>query len=278
MIDGNTKVYGVLGQPVRHSLSPAMHNAAFSALGLDAVYLPLPVDDIADAVRGIRALGLAGVSVTIPFKESMIPYLDAIDATSRQIGAVNTVKIEQTKEGRLLHGSNTDWIGVVRALREVTTLKDKHVVVLGSGGSARAVGFGLLAAGARVALSSRDANKGQELASRLRCLWVPLTMADSLRGEILINTTSVGMNSEESLIQPFTLHHYDIVMDIVYSPLHTRLLRDGTMAGCTIVTGLEMLLFQGVAQFELWTGKKAPVAIMRQALLDALENREKGEH
>jgi shikimate dehydrogenase len=237
----------------------------------------MPVDNIADAIHGIRALGLAGVSITIPFKESVIPYLDSIDATSRKIGAVNTVKIEETREGRFLHGSNTDWIGAVSALREVTTLKDKHVVMLGSGGSARAVGFGLLAAGAKVALCSRNADKGQELASRLRCLWAPLTMVDSLRGDILINTTSVGMNSEESLIQPFTLHHYDVVMDIIYSPLYTRLLRDGTMAGCKVVNGLEMLLFQGVAQFELWTGKKAPVAAMRQALVDAVENHGKGE-
>jgi len=277
MIGRNTKIYGVLGQPVRHSLSPAMHNAAFTALGIDAVYLPMPVDDIGDAIRGIRALGLAGASVTIPFKEAVIPHLDSIDATSRKIGAVNTVRIEETEGGRFLHGSNTDWIGVIGALREVTTLKDKHVVVLGSGGSARAVGFGLLAAGARLALCSRDAHKGQELASRLRCLWAPLTMVDSLRGDILINTTSVGMNSDESLIQPFTLHHYDVVMDIVYSPLYTCLLRDGTMAGCKVISGLEMLLFQGVAQFELWTGKKAPVAAMRQALLDAVESRGKGE-
>jgi shikimate dehydrogenase len=277
MIGGDTKVYGVLGRPVRHSLSPAMHNAAFAALGLDAVYLPLPADNIADAVCGIRALGLAGASITIPFKESVIPYLDSIDATSRKIGAINTVKIEETKGGRLLHGSNTDWIGAVSALREVTALQGKLVVALGSGGSARAVGFGLLAAGAKVTLCSRDADKGQELASSLRCLWAPLTIAGSLRGDILINTTSVGMNSEESLIQPFTLRHYDIVMDIVYSPLYTRLLRDGAIAGCKVVNGLEMLLFQGVAQFELWTGEKAPVAIMRQALLDALENREKGE-
>jgi len=270
-------VYGVLGRPVRHSLSPVMHNAAFAALGIDAVYLPMLVDDIGDAICGIRALGLAGISITIPFKESVISHLDSIDATSRKIGAVNTVKIEETKNGRVLLGSNTDWIGAVSALREVTTLKDKHVVVLGSGGSARAVGFGLLAAGAKVALCSRNASKGQELAARLRCLWVPLTMVDSLRGDILINTTSVGMNSEESLIQPFTLHHYDVVMDIIYSPLHTRLLRDGAMAGCKIVNGLEMLLFQGVAQCELWTGKKAPVATMRQALLGALENRGKRE-
>jgi len=277
MIGGNTKVYGVLGQPVRHSLSPVMHNAAFVAQGIDAVYLPMPVDDIADAMRGIRALGLAGVSITIPFKEAVIPYLDSIDATSRKIGAVNTVKIEDTKDGRFLHGSNTDWIGVIGALREATTLKDKHVVVLGSGGSARAVGFGLIAAGAKVALCSRNADKGQELASRLRCLWVPLAMVDALRGHILVNTTSVGMNSDESLIQPFTLHHYDVVMDIIYSPLHTRLLRDGAMAGCKVVNGLEMLLFQGVAQWELWTGKKAPVDVMRQALLDVIEARGKGE-
>jgi len=272
MIGGNTKVYGVLGQPVRHSLSPVMHNAAFAVLGIDAVYLPMPVDDIADAIRGIRALGVAGVSVTIPFKEVVMPYLDYVDETSRKIGAVNTIKIEETAEGRFLHGSDTDWMGAVRALQEVVALKDKHVVVLGSGGSTRAVGFGLLEAGAKVTLCSRNPQKGQELASRLHCLWVPLTMVDALRGDILVNTTSVGMNSDESLMQPFTLHHYDVVMDIIYSPLHTHLLRDAAMAGCKIIHGLEMLLFQGVAQFELWTGKKAPVATMRQALLSVVSD------
>ncbi|MDR3089489.1 MAG: shikimate dehydrogenase [Desulfobulbaceae bacterium] len=270
MIDGNTQVYGVLGQPVRHSLSPLMQNAAFAVLGIDAVYLPMPVDDIADAVRGIRALGLAGASVTIPFKESVMPYLDYVDDIARKIGAVNTVRIEESGESRLLRGSNTDWIGAVRALTEVITLKDRHVVVLGSGGSARAVGFGLLDAGAKVTLCSRDARKGQELASRLRCLWVPLTMVDALRGDILVNTTSVGLNSDETLMRPFSLHQYDVVMDIVYSPLHTRLLCDAAMAGCKIIHGLEMLLFQGVAQFELWTGKKAPVTAMRQALLSVV--------
>jgi len=274
MIDGNTKVYGILGQPVRHSLSPVMQNAAFAAAGLNAVYLPLPVDNIADAIRGIRALGLAGVSVTIPFKEAVMPYLDSIDATSRQIGAVNTIKIEETAEGRFLRGSNTDWVGAVGALREVTALENKHAVILGSGGSARAVGFGLLDAGAKVTLCSRNPDKGQDLASRLRCLWAPLAMVDGLRGDILVNTTPVGMNSDESPVESSIPRHYGVVMDIVYSPLHTRLLRDAAMAGCKIIHGLEMLLFQGVAQFELWTGKKAPVAVMRQALLSMVEGSE----
>ena len=272
MIDGNTKLYSILGRPVHHSLSPVMHNAAFAVLGIDAIYLPMPVDDIADAIRGIRALGVAGASITIPFKETVMPYLDQIDETSRKIGAVNTIKIEETAEGRSLNGSNTDWVGAVRALREVTELQDKHVVVLGSGGSARAVGFGLVDAGAKVTLCSRNPHKGQELAARLCCLWVPLSMFDALRGDILVNTTTVGMNSDESLAQPFTLYHYNVVMDIIYSPLHTRLLRDAAMVGCRIIHGLEMLLFQGVAQFELWTGKKAPVAAMRQALLSVVSN------
>jgi len=272
MIDGNTQVYGILGQPVRHSLSPTMQNAAFAAAGLDAVYVPLPVDDIAHAISGIRALGLAGVSVTIPFKEKVMPYLDAVDATAQKIGAVNTIKIEETAEGRFLHGSNTDWMGAVGALREVTALNDTMVVILGSGGSARAVGFGLLDAGAKVTLCSRNPHKGQELASSLGCRWQPLSMLDTLGGDILVNTTSVGMNSDESLVRPASLSHYGVVMDIIYSPLRTRLLRDAAMAGCKIIHGLEMLLFQGVAQFELWTGKTAPVAVMRQALFSMVED------
>jgi len=272
MIHGNTKVYGILGQPVRHSLSPVMHNAAFAALGIDAVYLPMPVDDIEGAVRGIRALGFGGVSVTIPFKEAVLPYLDEVDETSRRIGAVNTIKIAETIEGRFLRGSNTDWVGAVRALQEVTALQDRHVVVLGSGGSARAVGFGLLNAGAKVTLCSRNRHKGQELAARLRCLWQPLAMVDAVGGDILVNTTSVGMNSDDSLMPAQTLRHYQVVMDIIYSPLHTRLLRDAAMAGCTIIHGLEMLLFQGVAQFELWTEREAPVAVMRQALLSMVSD------
>lgn len=275
-IDGSTKVYGIIGNPVTHSKSPVMQNSAFAALTENCVYVPLPVTDLAAALSGLRGLGLWGASVTIPHKEAIIPLLDSVDPLAKRIGAVNTIKVVETAGSRQLHGFNTDWIGANRALTERIEPAGKRVIVLGAGGSARAIGFGLREAGAAVTLCSRTEKRGRALAADLGCDWHSLADIAELHGDILINATSVGMQPDvdATLVRQQALAGYQVVMDIVYAPLKTRLLREAEAAGCLTVNGLEMLLYQGVAQFELWTGRIAPVDVMRTALLAATGNLE----
>lgn len=275
MINGSTKLFGIIGNPVKHSLSPAMHNRAFAELGLNCAYLPFCVSDVQTAMAGMKALGIMGASVTIPHKQTVIEGLDGIDPVAEKIGAVNTLQIKyDSQERSLLYGSNTDWLGANRALLDKTPLKGKKAIILGAGGSARAIGFGLQEEGATVSLCSRTEESGKQLASALQCAWHPLTEADSLEADILINATSVGMAPKDqmSLVSQQAVGNFGTVMDIVYAPLKTKLLQDAERAGCQIVNGLEMLLFQGVAQFELWTDTKAPVAVMRQELMVATGN------
>jgi shikimate dehydrogenase len=267
-INGKTLLYGILGNPVTHSLSPAMHNAALAASDINGVYLPFPAPDITAAVTGIRGLGVQGVSVTIPHKENVMNLLDAIDPVAAKIGAVNTVI---NREG-ILTGLNTDWLGATRALEEEIELSGAEAVLLGAGGSARAIGFGLLEKGTKVVLCSRTESRGRALADELGCPWVPLTDARELSGDILINATSVGMEPhvENTPVPEQILSRFQVIMDIVYAPKKTRLLQEAEASGCIIINGLEMLLYQGVAQFELWTGESAPVGVMRKALHEAL--------
>jgi shikimate dehydrogenase len=265
-IDGRTKIYGIMGMPVSHSLSPAMHNAAFRAAGLNNVYVPFPVDDVQKALQGFRTLRICGVSVTIPHKQAVIPFLDKLDPVAERIGAVNTLVIDA--DGTI-SGHNTDWLGANRALTDHLPLAGKKVVLLGAGGSARAIGFGLLEAGASLVLCSRTPKRGRALARDLNCDWEPLSAAAQLEGDILINATSVGMApaSEAMPVTEACLDAFPVVMDIVYSPLNTTLLQKAEQKGCVTVNGLAMLLYQGAAQFELWTGKTAPVEVMRETLM-----------
>jgi shikimate dehydrogenase len=267
-INGKTALYGIIGNPVTHSLSPAMHNAALTATAINGVYLPFPAPDIEAAVTGIRGLGIQGASVTIPHKEKVMHLLDEVDPVATRIGAVNTI----TRKDDKLIGRNTDWLGATRALEEESNLQGAQVVLLGAGGSARAIGFGLLERGATLVLCSRTESRGRSLADDLGCSWVSLTEAEELSGNILVNATSVGMQPdiEASPVPGLILSRFQVVMDIVYAPMKTRLLREAEATGCIIINGLEMLLYQGVAQFELWTGKSAPVSVMRNALWEAL--------
>jgi len=271
-VDGTTEIYGIMGFPVAHSLSPAMHNCAFADLSLNKIYVPFPVADVAAALQGFRALGVRGVSVTIPHKQAVLPFLDSIDPVAAAIGAVNTLII---KNGRI-HGLNTDWLGANRALAQVMELAGRRVLLLGAGGSARAIGFGLREAGAEVILASRTPERGRQLAADLACEWHPLQDAVNISAEALVNATTVGMAPaiEQSPVPALDLSKFRVVMDIVYSPLETRLLREAARAGCQVVGGLEMLLFQGAAQFEIWTGQEAPLAAMRGALLGRINKSE----
>jgi len=258
-----------MGNPVSHSLSPAMHNAAFLDLGLNKVYLPFPVVDVAAAIQGVVGLGVHGVSVTIPHKQAVIPFLDNIDPIAEKIGAVNTLVINDGK----ITGLNTDWLGSNRAFEGlIGSLAGKSILILGAGGSAKAIGFGLLEAGATIMIASRTPATGKELARKLGCPWYPIAEADTITADGLINATSVGMtpNDQDSPISRQGLKNFPAVMDIVYAPLQTRLLKEAGEEGLKFCNGLDMLLMQGAAQFELWTNRPAPLEVMRAQIMTAL--------
>jgi shikimate dehydrogenase len=267
-IDGATRVFGILGRPVAHSLSPAMHNAAFRELGLNAVYVAFPVADLAQAVAGLRGLAIGGASVTIPFKEEIIPLLDEIDPQAARIGAVNTVV---NRDGRLT-GYNTDWQGALAALSAETAIAGTRFLILGAGGAARAIAFGILEQGGQAAVSDLDRDKALALS---RQLWVEVAAPDYLAeypAEVLINATPVGMepHTDDIPLDPEILSRYRVVMDIVYKPLETRLVREARLRGCRVIDGLQMLIHQGAAQFELWTGRPAPREVMARAAYNSL--------
>ena len=268
-IDGSTEIYGIIGNPVAHSLSPIMHNSAFEALGLNKIYVAFPATNAAKALAGCRALGVRGLSVTIPHKETVLGHIDSIDPVAEKIGAVNTLIFTEDKK---IHGLNTDWIGANRALAEKLDLQGKRILLLGAGGSAKAIGFGLLEAGARVIIASRTEGRLKTLAETLACDWIHLDEIDTVQADCLVNATSVGMRPLEnaSLVPAISLENFPVVMDIVYAPLETRLLREAKSAGCEVINGLSMLLYQGVAQFEAWTGEDAPVEVMRAALINMI--------
>jgi len=268
MIDGHTKIFGILGRPVSHSLSPAMHNAAFGHLGINAVYVAFPVTDLAQAVSGLRGLGIGGVSVTIPFKEEIIPCLDELGPQAAAIGAVNTVV---NRDGRLT-GYNTDWLGAVVALRAKISLQGRHVLILGAGGASRAVAYGIIQAGGQVSLTDIDPHRAAALVQDLGAQAIALETLEACPAAILVNATPVGMTPDINgiPINPDLLSRFEVVMDIVYQPLTTRLLREAQARGAAAIDGLQMLIHQGAAQFELWTGLEAPAEVMAQAAYGAL--------
>lgn len=276
MINGQTALFGIIGDPVGHSLSPAMHNAAFAALGINGVYVPMRPHSLPEGFRGLQALGFKGVSVTVPFKVEVMQLVDEVDPVAQQIGAVNTLifDTEDGKAGRC-RGLNTDWLGSNQALSEELNLEGSQVLILGAGGAARAVGFGLLQAGATILLTNRTEAKGRLLADQLGCRFVPARELAAVRADALVNTTSVGMapNIDALPMPPECLLRYSVVMDIVYAPLATRLLREASHKGCRTIDGLQMLLHQGAAQFKIWTGMEPPLKVMRTALLNELKSR-----
>jgi shikimate dehydrogenase len=245
-----------------------MHNCAFRQTGINAVYIACDVQDIAGAVTGLRALNIKGASITIPHKVSVMGYLDEVDETARRIGAVNTIACVK---GRLV-GSNTDCLGAVRALSGVTPLRNKHVVIIGAGGAARAVGFGLMDAGAEVVIVNRTPEKGENLARDLNADFIGLHDVKQIDGDILVNTTPVGMtpDSDRMPVAEHLLRKDLIVMDAIYNPLKTLLLRTAERRGCRTVSGLSMFVYQGAAQFERWTGTAAPLETMEAAVRLAL--------
>jgi shikimate dehydrogenase len=272
MIDANTSLFGLIGNPVAHSLSPVMHNQAFAATGCNAVYLAFRVTDPGVALNSVKALNVKGLSVTLPHKVVVMQYLDAIDETAARIGAVNTIVNNNGK----LTGYNTDWQGAISALRARTTIDGKSTAIIGAGGAARAIGFGLRSVAGHLTILNRTRKTGEDLAIDLQADFLPLDECQPSRYDILINTTPVGMHPaiDATPIAKQALTKEMVVMDIVYNPLNTRFLREATHRGCCTINGLDMFVCQGAHQFELWTGQTAPVEVMRQAVLAALQPKE----
>ena len=277
-INTHTQLCGVLGNPIEHSLSPAIHNAAFQHLSLNFVYLAFQVEDIEQALAGIRVLGnIRGLSVTIPHKVSAIPHLNHVDPTAQHIGAINTI----VKAQGTLTGYNTDALGALRAIKERhIPLHDAHVLLVGSGGAARALAFGLAIDGgiSKLTIVGIDQRERQQLVNDLRQR-TPITVEegdlsqDSLKpmmaqARLLIHCTPIGMHPKvgASCIPRELFGSHLAVMDIVYNPLETQLLKDAAQAGCQTIPGIDMFLYQAVAQFELWTDQPAPVDVMRRVL------------
>ncbi|MFB6107553.1 MAG: shikimate dehydrogenase [Haloplanus sp.] len=271
------QVFGLVGNPVGHSLSPPMHEAAYDASGMDARYVtfePDP-DDIEAAIEGAAALGVAGLNVTIPFKRDVLSVVEPDDLAAR-IGAVNTVDFSTSPP----RGYNTDAAGVRRALaHHDVSLSGADAVVVGAGGAGRAVAFTLADACASVHVANRTVETGESLAADVRAGDPPATVTagglDSLAdrvpaADLLVNATSVGMDEDATPVPADYLHADLAVLDAVYSPVETRLLREAAAAGATTVDGGWMLLFQGVVAFERWTGRDAPVDAMNEALRSRL--------
>lgn len=279
VIKGSTKVVGLIGEPVEHSFSPPMHNEAFKTLGLDYVYVPFNVipNNLKSAIEGANSLNIQGLNVTIPHKINVINYLNELDPIAELIGAVNTIDFKNLK------GYNTDGIGCIRAIEEVTKIKDKNIVVAGAGGAARAIVFYLAKYGAEeVNILNRNLKKAENLANDLLASNLISNVNSSDISEIskfisdadiLIDTTPIGMHpnvSDEPIVKAADIHEELVVNDIVYNPNETVLLKEAIKANAKVVYGIKMLLYQGAESFKIWTGREAPIDVMEAKLKETL--------
>jgi len=277
-ISGTTQIYGLIGDPVEHSFSPPMMNAAFTYMNLDARYLAFQVKmkKVSEAIEGIRALNFAGVNVTVPHKSSVIPYLDEVSPLAKKIGAVNTIS---NVKGHL-KGTNTDFSGFIRSLKTLNfSPKKKTIALLGSGGSARALVAGLADAGAlRLMIHNRTVERAEKLVTEFS-QYFPLTQLEAVSLQtihetpldLLVNTTTVGMFSSDLPVDLKKCGKINLLADIIYRPSQTSLLKQAEELGINAVNGIDMLLYQGCDAFTFWTGKQAPEEVMRSQLLSLIE-------
>ncbi|MCC7560360.1 MAG: shikimate dehydrogenase [Methanobacterium sp.] len=281
MITGKTSLVGIMGDPVEHSLSPPMHNAAFGQLKLDYVYVPFHVKrgNLSPAMEGARNMGIKGLNLTIPHKIEVIKYLDELEGVAELIGAVNTVKFTENH----VVGYNTDGFGAVKAIEEKKPIKGKKIIILGAGGAARAISFQLILNGVgEVLIANRTQEKACNLKDELTetsntsvdCLELGDELSLELEdADVLINTTPVGMyphHNDEPVVKADRMHADLLVNDIVYNPLETGLLREASKAGAQVVHGTKMLIYQGVEAFRIWTGVTPPVAVFETVLMREL--------
>ena len=286
-LSGKTKICAVIGDPIAHTLSPTIHNAAFKHLKLDFVYLAFRVkaNDLENAMQGLRELGIHGLNVTMPHKKSVISYLDKVDSAVKFLGSANTILNENGK----LSGFNTDGIGALKALKENgAKLAEKKVLLLGAGGAAKAIAFALAKEAGSLCILNRAPENAAVLADSLNRVYGPKIVGGALSpnaiqknlqdADVLVNATLVGMypTINQSLVAPQWLKPNLAVMDIVYNPVETKLAKDAKAAGAEVISGVEMLIYQGAASFKIWTDKSAPIGVMRNAALNKLSNA--GEH
>ncbi|MCW4022849.1 MAG: shikimate dehydrogenase [Candidatus Bathyarchaeota archaeon] len=283
-VSGKTRVCAIIGDPVDHSLSPVMHNSAFKELGLNLVYVAftVPAKDLEHAVLGAKSLGFKGLNVTMPHKNEVMKYLDDLDVSAKSVGAVNTILINQGK----LVGYNTDGKGAMIALQENgVSSEKKKLVLLGAGGAAQAIAHEAVQDVNELVILNRNVVKAKKLVKSLPknlgasvtsgALSFEVLKQELETADILINATSMGMHPDtESSPVPCELLRSDLsVMDIIYNPLETKLLKDAKTAGAKVISGLEMLIYQGAVAFHIWTNCPAPVDVMRKAALNALKKR-----
>lgn len=280
MITGKTKLTGLMGDPVEHTLSPHMHNAGFEYFNLDYVYVPFHVrkGNLEMAIAGAKSLDIKGLNVTIPYKIRVMKYLDVIDETAQLIGAVNTIKFDEE-----LKGYNTDGMGAVRAIEELTSVKNRKIVILGAGGASRAISFQASLKGAgKVIIANRTIDKASKLTENLEdnlntdaaAIGLGEELTEELKDtDILINTTPIGMYphiDQRPLVTSDMMHGGLIVNDVIYNPLETKLLKEAQKADAKTVSGIKMLIYQGIESFKIWTGQEPPVKIFEEAIEEAL--------
>lgn len=273
-LSSETAVYGVIGNPIAHSASPAIMNRAFAALEIDAVYVPFLVDDVTSFVRDFQKLDVRGYSVTVPHKQAVMDVVDDIEPLAKKVGAVNTL----VRRGNGWFGANTDLDAAVSFIAHACgdaggTLAGARALVLGAGGASRAVVWGLAEEGVSVTIANRTFEKGQALAREVGAACVPLAEASKVSCDIIANTTSVGMHPhvDATPLDGCAFHEGQVVFDAVYNPAQTRLIREAVAAGARVVTGIDMFIEQAAAQFTLWTGREAPRDAMRAALTEHLD-------
>jgi 3-dehydroquinate dehydratase/shikimate dehydrogenase len=274
VLNPQTQIFGVIGDPIAHSLSPLLHNTAFITRNINAVYLPFLVKNLRDFLKAAPDFGLRGFSVTLPHKQSILRHLQDCDALSAEIGAVNTVVVR--RDGSL-YGCNTDYVGVLHALEKKLRLAKGRVLILGAGGSARAAAFALTRAGAAVGIWARRNAAASELARAVGAEVVPRRALKTESFDAIVNATPVGMHPDTAVspLEPGELH-CRIVMDLIYRPERTQLLKLAAQKRIATVSGLEMFLAQGIAQWELWMKRRAPEKSMRRTVLAALRAEQRG--
>jgi shikimate dehydrogenase len=270
-ISAKRKICLIIGDPVEHSLSPLIHNVGYKALSIDDEFVFLAarvrVKDLKYLVKAIRIMGIRGLTCTMPHKVEVMRYLDKIDPVAKEIGAVNTV----VNDNGVLKGYNTDWIGARKPIEKITSIKGKMVGIIGAGGAARAIIYGLKKKGAKIKIFNKEKNQAKRLARKIKCQWAGFDDLLELKNfDIIINATPLGMKPYENIspVPKEVFSKNQIVMDAVYIPLETKMLKEAKERGAKIIPGIEMLLGQGIPQFTYYTKRKAPVRAMRKALLN----------
>ena len=269
-MDRNSLRFALFGNPVGHSLSPLMHGTAFREMGLDASYRAIRVETVREIPEEMENRDITGASITIPHKTAMMPYLDAVSNSAERIGAVNTL----TRRDGKLEGDNTDWIGMIHALKEKIDIAGKRIIVLGAGGAARAAVYGILHERGVPVVVNRTPERGEKIAQEFGCDFYPIDQMETVIADGLVNTTPVGMDphTDVSPVDRGILSRFEWVMDMIYNPLETLLLREAAEARCGTISGVAMFVHQGAEQIRTWTGLPPPTELMEQVVREKLRN------